>query len=210
VELTRKFAAKVCKFCAAHKNRGLAANYARYFKEGYDSWGLLDSKRPMWNEQKRAWMAKYRDLGLAGALELGCPAFRTGNYEKGSMAIHFAKQFLDQFDEAAFEKLGDWFAAGIGNRAHTDVLCGKSIGPRLENRRIRLAALVPWRESGRKYQRRAVPVAMLSLLKGATGLGPLLEFVRPLMTDEKRVVHQGVGRFCGRLGRSTPKKWNGR
>lgn len=206
MERARKFAAEIRKFCAAHENRELAAKYARYFKEGYDSWGLMDGKHPMWNEQKRAWLEKYRDLGLGGALELGCLTFRDGKYEEGAMAIHFAKQFLDRFDEAAFQKLGDWFAAGIRNWAHTDVLCGELIGPLLENGRIGLAALGPWRESGHKYQRRAVPVAMLSLLKGEASVAPLVEFVRPLMTDEERVVHQGVGWFLREAWKKRPQE----
>ena len=52
----------------------------------------------------------------------------------------------------------------IANWAHTDVLCGEIIAPLLEGGRIELSALASWREAQYKYQRRAVPVAMLGLL----------------------------------------------
>jgi 3-methyladenine DNA glycosylase AlkD len=101
--------------------------------------------------------------------------------------------------------LAKWFEAGIRNWAHTDVLCGEVIAPLLESRRIDLAVLAGWRESEFKYQRRAVPVAMLGLLKTHPDIPPLLDFLRPLMMDQERVVHQGAGWFLREAWKQAPQ-----
>ncbi|HWR52758.1 MAG TPA: DNA alkylation repair protein, partial [Bryobacteraceae bacterium] len=69
------------------------------------------------------------------------------------------------------------------------------ISPLLQGGVIPLEAVASWRASPHKFQRRAVPVAMLGLLKTDTAIMPLLDFIRPLMTDSERVVHQGAGWF---------------
>ena len=52
--------------------------------------------------------------------------------------------------------------------------------------------------------RRAVPVALLSLLDGSVKTETLLRFVRPLMEDKERVVHQGVGWFSREAWKRDP------
>jgi len=49
--------------------------------------------------------------------------------------------------------------------------------------------------SKNKYQRRAVPVAMLGLLKTVKNFKPLFEFIEPLMADEEKKIQQGLGWF---------------
>lgn len=198
-------AAEIRAYCAAHADPKQAARWTRYFKEGYDAWGLLDKNDPFWNEKQAGWLEAGRGLGLRGFLRLGSLLFASGKYEEGALAIRFAAQLRDQFDQKAFEKLGEWFAAGIGNWAHTDVLCGEVIAPLLRSGQIELEALRRWRESRFKYQRRAVPVAMLGLLPSTTDVGPLLEFLRPLMMDPERVVQQGLGWFLRETWKKHPR-----
>ena len=192
-------------YCAAHADAKQAARYARYFKEGYDAWGLLGGKDPLWNEKQKEWLERYRGLSLRGFLKLGEPLFRGGKYEEGALAIRFAAQLRDEFDAKSFEGLTKWFAAGIGNWAHTDVLCGEVIGPLLAGGQVGLQAMAAWRGSKFKYQRRAVPVGMLNLLKTARDVKPLVEFLRPLMMDPERVVHQGLGWFLREAWKKQPK-----
>ncbi|RPI13929.1 MAG: hypothetical protein EHM65_04915, partial [Acidobacteriales bacterium] len=181
-----------------------AARWTRYFKEGYDAWGLLDKYHPIWNEKQPEWREKYTGMKLRGFLRLGDILFTSGKYEEGALAIRFIKGFLDELDEPAVQRLGQWFEAGIANWAHTDVLCGEVIAPLLQKGQIGLATISGWRESKLKYQRRAVPVAMLGLLKAGKNVGPLLKFLRPLMLDPERVVHQGVGWFLREAWKKQP------
>ena len=198
-------ASEIRAYCAAHADPKQATRYARYFKEGYDAWGLLDKNHPFFNAQQNEWLEHYRGLGLRGFLKLGDLLFASGKYEEGAIAIRFVATFFDQIDAKAVARLGRWFHAGIGNWAHTDVLCGTLLAPLLQNGRIGLDVLAPWRESKLRFQRRAVPVAMLGLLKAKPDVRPLLAFLRPLMLDGERVVQQGLGWFLREAWKQQPK-----
>jgi 3-methyladenine DNA glycosylase AlkD len=198
-------AGEIREYCAAHADAGNAGKWARYFKEGYDAWGLLDKDHPLWSEKQQEWLERYRKIGLRGFLKLGELLFPSGKYEEGSLAIRFVKEMRDQLDAKSVASLGKWFAAGIGNWAHTDVLCGEVIAPLLQSGRIEIGSIAPWRGSRYKYQRRAAVVAMLGLLKTPAPLGPLLEFLRPMMMDSERVVQQGLGWFLREAWKKQPR-----
>ncbi len=191
-------------YCKAHADPAKAQKWARYFKEGYDAWGLLDPKDPLWNEKQTQWLEQYGGIGLPGFLTAGELLFTSGKYEEGSLAIRFLTHYRGELDANSLAGLSKWFESGIANWAHTDVLCGEVIAPLLQSGRIPLDALAGWRQSKRKYQRRAVPVAMLGLLKASDDVKPLLDFLRPLMMDQERVVHQGLGWFLREAWKKQP------
>ena len=57
--------------------------------------------------------------------------FSSGKYEEGALAVQFIKEYRDELDHAAVAGIGLWFAAGLRNWAHTDVLCGEILSPLL-------------------------------------------------------------------------------
>ena len=202
-------------YCAAHANLQGATRYERYFKEGYDAWGLLDKGNPFFTERRDEWLRRYADIGIEGFIEAGEQLFASGKYEEGAIAIQFLEKRRAEMDCAAALALARWFQGGIRNWAHCDVLCGELLAPLLKDGRLPLDALSSWRTSPLRFQRRAVPVAMLGLLpplvKGrAISAGerrrikPLLAFVRPMMLDTERVVHQGLGWFLREAWKRAP------
>lgn len=195
-------ATEISAFCEAHADAAFAARWNRYFTEGYDAWGI-DPKGQSWAAAKEEWTRRSAKMELAALLNLGELLWR-GKYEEGALAIHFAAARRDRFDDDAVAGLGAWFEAGIRNWAHTDVLCGELLAPLLESGRVNLKTLAPWRASPLKYQRRAVPVAMLGLLKAPKKPAPLLAFLRPLMMDPERVVQQGLGWFLRETWKRQP------
>jgi 3-methyladenine DNA glycosylase AlkD len=200
-----KLAVEIRAYCEAHADQTQVGKWARYFKEGYDSWGLLDKDNPLWHQQQDEWLARYREMGVSGFLKLGEILFKSPKYEEGALALRFLGQFRAELDRTALDGLEKWFEAGIANWAHTDVLCGEIIGPMVADGRIPWKSLGPWRSSRLKFQRRAVPVSLLKLLKTKPDTGPLLDFLRPLMMDPERVVHQGVGWFLREAWKLQPK-----
>ncbi len=198
-------AAEVKAYCVANQDPKKAQAYARYFKEGYDSWGLLDKEHPLWSEKQEEWLDRYSDLGLRGFMKAGELLLASGKYEEASMAIRFLKHYREEIGEEAAAALAGYYRAGICNWAHSDVLCGEILAPLLESGRIPLTLFADWRGSDLKFQRRAVPVAMLGLLKKKPPVGPLLDFLRPLMMDPERVVHQGLGWFLREAWKQQPK-----
>ncbi len=200
---SRKLVSQIDKVCRQLADPRRVAKYARYFVEGFDAYGV-NHEDPVWEEERRAWFAANQDLGLSGFLELGTALFATGKYEHGALAIWFLSQFRDRLGARAFAGIGKWFERGVRNWAHSDVLCGELLSPRLESGAVRLQALASWRKSPRKFKRRAVPVSMLGLLKTSPDYRPLLDFLRPLMLDPEKVVHQGLGWFLREAWKKQP------
>lgn len=199
-----QLAAEIRAYCAAHADAALVQKYARYFKEGYDAWGLLDGKLEFWTVKEPEWRQRHAKMGLKGFLKLGEDLFSSGKYEEGGLAIRFVKGYGEAFGREHLPGVAKWFAAGIRNWAHTDVLCGEILTPALVDGRIGLQDLAPWRASKHPFQRRAVPVTMLGLLKKPFRAEELLGFVRPLMEDPERVVHQGMGWFLRETWKKQP------
>ena len=185
--------AEIRAFCQANADAGQVARYARYFKEGYDAFGVHPD---VWEAQKDAWVAAWRaSLGLEGFLDLGDRLVRTGKFEEGSLAIYFVLPFRDEFTPETFDRLGVWLDAGLHNWAHADTLCGALLAQFLEDRIVPMTRMAPWRSASSKWMRRAVPVACLGLLDQAGKVPALLRFIRPMMQDPERVVQQGLGWF---------------
>jgi 3-methyladenine DNA glycosylase AlkD len=197
------FADEIRSYCQAHANAAQAARYARYFTEGYDAWGI-DGKDPLWSAQIEQWFEHNRILGLDGFLKLGEILFARGKYEEAGVGIHFLARFNDQISSAHLPGIASWFAAGVRNWGHTDVLCSLVLSPVLSAGGFSLEDFSSWRESKWKYQRRAVPVAMLGLLKTKSRTTPLLHFVEPLMRDPEKVVQQGTGWFLREAWKREP------
>ena len=117
-------------YCAAHADPEEGGEWERYFTEGYDAWGLLDKNDPLWNAKQQEWLERYAALGLArlprSSASSCSPAASTRRARWPSAS---SSTTATSFDAASFARLGRWFEAGIGNWAHTDVLCGEVIAP---------------------------------------------------------------------------------
>ncbi len=193
--------ADIRAFCQQHADEVQAQRYTRFFTEGYDAYGI---SKDVWEANETRFFEKYRDLGLEGLLDLGDLLFESGKYEEASFAVTTIAPLLDQFTPAAFQRVGGWLERGVRNWAHSDVICGRLLGPCLQRRVVGLPEMAAWRRSSSKWKRRAVPVSMLALLQGPGKSGPWLKFVEPLMLDDERVVHQGVGWFLRELWKKGP------
>lgn len=194
--------AEIRSFFETHGDEKVIAKYSRYFKEGYDAFGVSDE---IYRNRATLWFEAYcGELGLSGFLDLGDRLMQTGKYEEASLAINWAGRFHKQFTPAEFERFGTWLRDGVREWAHCDVLCGDLLSVFLAQGIVSMEALSSWRQSGSKWQRRAVPVSMLSLLKKAGDIEPMLDFIRPMMMDPERVVHQGLGWFLREAWKRSP------
>jgi 3-methyladenine DNA glycosylase AlkD len=183
--------AEIRAYCEAHADPALVKKYSRYFKEGYDAYGV---SLPLFEAGRDRFLTEWRgELGLAGFLELGDALIREGKYELPSFAISFARAFLAEFTPAEFQRMGRWLAEGVGNWAHCDFLSGEILSPCLLRGVVPMEAMAEWRVSPSRWQRRAVPVSLIKPFKQTGAIEPALEFIEPLMPDAERVVHQGLG-----------------
>jgi 3-methyladenine DNA glycosylase AlkD len=190
------------KYCRANTNPVNIKKYARYFKEGYDAYGLSQEQM----HSKKDSLINDDKITMKTVLGASKYLIKSGKYEETGFAIILLREFKKQFDKETFEQISKWFDLGINNWAHCDILCGHLISVFFEKKVITYKALASWRKSKNKYQRRAVPVAMIELLKTTENYTPLFKFIDPLMMDQERVVGQGLGWFLREAWKIKPKE----
>ncbi|MCK5000371.1 MAG: DNA alkylation repair protein [Anaerohalosphaera sp.] len=178
-------------YCQKHADKKQVEKYAKFFTEGFDAYGLTkeifeDKVRSLINDKK---------VTMRLVLYTSKLLVKSGKYEETNFAICLLKEFSDQFNEKTLAAIEKWFQIGIVNWAHCDILCGHLMTPLFENEIISLEELSDWRISKNKYQRRAVPVSMLTLLKTNKSFKPLFAFIEPIMMDPEKKVQQGLGWF---------------
>ncbi len=179
------------KYCNANADEAIVRKYSRYFKEGYNAYGLTREKI----EDKVDSILSDKKVNMKFVLSASRHLVKSGKYEETSFAILLLKRFSGQFTVETFKEIGKWFENGITNWGHADGICGIIISEFFERNIITLYALSDWRTAKNKYQRRAVPVAMIEILKVTSDFKPLFDFIEPLMLDEERFVQQGLGWF---------------
>jgi 3-methyladenine DNA glycosylase AlkD len=179
------------KYCKANADKAIVKKYSRYFKEGYDAYGLSTQK---FNDKVTS-ILNNKSVNMKLILNTSKLLVKSGKYEETHFAICLLKEFSEQFTANTFKEIGKWFKIGIVNWAHTDVLCGHLISKFFERNIIKLNDLSDWRTAKNKYQRRAVPVAMLPLLKTTKNYKSLFSFIELLMMDGEKKVQQGLGWF---------------
>lgn len=188
-------------YCQAHTNPKIVEKYARYFTEGFDAYGLSRED----HEAKVKTLMASGKLSKRLVLSTSKLLIKSGKHEETSFAIILLKEFVDEFDDKTLPAIEQWFKIGIYNWAHCDVLCDQLMTPLFEKQLIKYKDLGQWRSAQNKYQRRAVPVAMLPLLKTQKSFKPLFTFIEPLMMDPEKKVQQGLGWFLREAWKLQPK-----
>ena len=182
---------EIRSYCEANADEAIVRKYSRYFKEGYDAYGLTREQI----ESKVSSLLQQARINMELVLEASPLLLKTGKYEETSFAIRLLYEFSQRFDKSTFFEVGKWFETGINNWGHTDAICAYFFRDFFRRKIISLEDLSSWREASNKYQRRAVPVAMIEILRIRDDISGLLEFIDPMMPDPERVVHQGLGWF---------------
>jgi 3-methyladenine DNA glycosylase AlkD len=184
-------AAEIRRFCEANADPAMVKKYSRFFKEGYDAYGL-DSKA---YDACITMLTKGGELRLKNVLKSAPELIGSGKYEETFFVIVMLRRLYDEFTSKTFKEIEKWYKVGIVNWAHADVMAGDVIAVFLQRGIVSLSALETWRTGANKFQRRTVPVTLIRLLKDTKDIRSLIAFIEPLMTDPEREVHQGVGWF---------------
>ncbi|MBI5472817.1 MAG: DNA alkylation repair protein [Ignavibacteriae bacterium] len=187
----RTLSNNIRRFCIVNASPAVVKKYSRFFKEGYDAYGLTKEKF----ECKAAMLLREEVVDLPLVLHAAQLLLKSGKYEETSFAIHLLKNFTDRFTRSTFSAVEQWFARGIINWAHADIMAIDIISYFLVNRIVPLEEVAAWTAVERKYQRRCVPVSMIKMLGATSDFNSLFQHIEPLMEDKDREVQQGVGWF---------------
>jgi 3-methyladenine DNA glycosylase AlkD len=184
---------EIRKFCEANNNPEIVKKYSKFFKEGYDAFGLTQE---IMECQRDAWFLAWKDnFTLTDAVTLADKLFATGKYEEGSFAIWFILKFGKQFSFQTFREVGNLIEKYVNNWAHSDVISGEVLYIFLKDKIVQPKDFSTWINSASKWMRRTVPVSFIKPLKKGFPLDVFLEIIDPLMADPIREVHQGLGWF---------------
>lgn len=182
---------EIVEYCRSNRNEELIKKYSRYFKEGFDSYGL--SQELLYRKADE--ILNNKEINFSLLRETSRILIRSLKYEESSFAILFYKKFSKSFTSETFVDITGWFESGIRNWAHCDVICGDLIFTLLSKNIISYKDLKPWISASSKFQRRAVPVSLIKPLKRNRDFETYFAFIEPLMMDTEREVHQGLGWF---------------
>lgn len=198
---------EIRNFCLSNSNPEIVKKYARYFKEGFDGYGI-ESKT--FEKQRDTWINDWKnENSLKEYLELGDKLMESGKYEEKSFAIWFIQSERENYTPSVFERIGKWFDKGISNWATTDVLCMLVLSSFLVDKVITYEMLKEWTSADSEWKRRAVPVTLVELIK--EGLKPkiALPVIAPLMLDKSEYVQKGIGTLLRGLWKEYPKEIEG-
>ncbi len=191
-------------FCEANSDPGIIEKYQRYFKEGYDGYGIDDK---VFKRQIEIWVEQWKgEMTIESYLTLGDELMKNGRFDEKQFAISFLKSSRKDFSKDTFNRVGDWFDYGINNWATTDVLCMLVMSSLLYDKVISLNDLKSWIDSDSEWKRRAVPVALIELDKLSKDLksNEAIELVEPLMLDDSEYVQKGIGTLLRSLWKKYP------
>jgi len=199
---TKKIYKEIRTWCEKNADIKIVEKYSRYFKEGYDAHGL-DSKKL--DAEFEKWVKEYiNKLNFGEAKELCETLYLSGKYEESAIAVRIFKRYEGEFKKADLNIIKRWLDKYATTWAHTDVICWEVIKLFFYRKVIKYSDLKSWIKSKSIWTRRAVPVSFIKILDREKK-SLLLDFVRPLIEDKERPVHQGVGWFFREAWKKEPE-----
>ncbi len=184
----------ITDYCKANTSEANKIKYSRFFKDGlFQGYGL--SAPQIYAKVKE--LLKTPGVTFDVVLEATPSLLKSGMSEEITMALLLVNGFGKQYSKRLFKEIENWYTFTIHNWAHADTL-GMFILPQfLKYKVIEYTDFAPWITSEYKFQRRSVPVTLIKFLKSKAidDFTPVFAFIEPLMTDDEREVHQGVGWF---------------
>jgi 3-methyladenine DNA glycosylase AlkD len=192
---------KINEFGEANLNPAIVEKYAKYFKEGYDAFGLNHDQVTALTSEILTLPGITHDKVLESSLLL----VKSPKYEMTVIAIQLVLGFKKSWSPATFKTVEQWFSIGITNWAQTDYICGELMNLFFKKNLIGISSLESWRTASNKFQRRAAVVSLIKPMKLSADFHPYFEFIAPMMHDPAREVHQGLGWFLRETWKKQPE-----
>ena len=200
----QKIKRDIRNFLIKNANNSVIEKYARYFKEGYDPYGVAPEKL---SAKINEWFKTCEEkLTTKQIVDLGEELMKSGRYEEASIAIGFIRRLRDHYNKSLFNTMGRWFEKYIKNWAHCDTAASEILYPFIEDDVVDFKYLLKWADSSGRWRRRAVPVTMVKVVSRTGNVTQALQASRKLILDPERVVHQGVGWLLREAWKKSPQK----
>jgi 3-methyladenine DNA glycosylase AlkD len=195
---------EIQEFCIKNSDPAIVAKYSKYFKDGYNGYGIEDN---IFKAQKDKWLEAWKDeMTITDYLNLGDKLVKSGKFEEVSFAIHFIAAQRDQYSLEVFDRIGKWLDIGISNWASTDVLCMLVLPNFIIDKIIKPEKFKEWIPSTSIWKRRAVPVTFVQMVRKGFKPKLILPIIEPLMLDKAEDVQKGLGTLVRELWKKYPNE----
>ena len=191
---------EIASFGEKHADPAIVKKYQRYFKEGYDGYGLTQQQV----EEKVIEILSLPGMTQQTVLKLSLLLVVSPKYEMTVIAIRLLLGYKKTWTVETFKTVEKWFSKGITNWAETDYICGEVMNLFFKKEMIDLNVISEWRSAQNKFQRRAVVVSLIKPMKDSMDFQPWFDFIDPMMMDPAREVHQGLGWFLREAWKKQP------
>lgn len=191
----------IINFCKANADPVIVAKYARYFKEGYDAWGVSTEKILAFRNEIKPGL---KDYSLDELIGLGDKLWASGKYEEGMFAIWLCIGRWKEYTPENFQRLGTWLDRYIINWAHTDALCSEVLPVYFDKNIVSLPDLDTWKTAESIWKRRAVPVTLIKPMKKGHDLTSILSYLDSMMMNTEKPIQQGLGWFLREAWKKQP------
>ena len=190
---TAKIQAEVNAFMKAHGSREVIEKYSRFFKEGYDPYGV---PAEILFQYRKDFITKHETkLSLPEFLKLGGEFMASAKYEVKGMAHAIARRFADEIGRGHLAEMMTWFEHNHNNWAICDEFSADAFPVMLKGGKVEVRDFESWRSSSARWTRRVSIVSLIKPMKAEKKVKRYLEFAEPMMGEAERVVHQGIGWF---------------
>jgi 3-methyladenine DNA glycosylase AlkD len=194
---------EIVAFCKANSSQAIIQKYSRYFKEGYDSYGI---DKDIFYSQINKWVDEWgNEMTLNEFIILGDKLISTGKYEEAGFAMRLLLSKKDEFSIETFNLTGKWLENGIQNWGNTDALCMSVLSLFVFNKIVEPNDFIPWTKSASKWKRRAVPVTFVEAIKKGYEAEPILVVIEKLMEDDELDVQKGIGTLLREIWKKQPE-----
>ena len=181
----------ITDYCSSNANAANVEKYSRYFKDGYNAWGLSQT---LMNDMTKQ-LLKTPDINISIVLEAMPLLMKSGKYEEASFGLLLINGMKKQYTPALLNHIAGFFHMGITNWAHADTLAMWILPNIIAGGHATEEDFIAWLSSPYSFQRRCVPVTYIKSLKKVQTPSHLFQMIEPLMTDSVREVQQGTGWF---------------
>jgi len=192
---------EIREFCIQNQDPAMVEKYKRYFKDGYDAWGLASGLATT----KAKEMLSGQGITLNLVFEAAPSLIKTGKYEETFFAFLLTQGFQKEWTKQTLLEMEKWFEIGFTNWAHTDYFCSEIMSFFFKKKIIVMKDLGNWRKGKNKFQRRAAVVSLIKPMKLDKDFQPYFDFIEPMMHDPEREVHQGLGWFLREAWKKQPE-----
>jgi 3-methyladenine DNA glycosylase AlkD len=200
---SEKLIKEIRDFCNANTSEDNILKSSRYFKGGFQGYGVTS----LLMLEKVKELLKSKTIEFKTIMEVAPELIETNLYEESAIIQLLANGYGKEYTKDTFELMSGWYAIGIHNWAHADVM-GMYILPQFMKRGIiSYEDFKPWISSPHKFQRRCVPVTLIKHFKAnrQDDFMKYFKFLEPLMSDPEREVHQGMGWFLREAWKIQPE-----